>query len=354
MNGLIRKLVFAASMTVLGLVLLEVGARVVDAQMPPPQARPLPAPGDLDCMPDCLPGAASMPEQPRGLPRGIPMSQHGRRAWALPANTEMVETNVRTRVNSLSLRGPDLGPKRSDEKRLMTLGDSSVFGFGVDEAAVFGAVASARLTRTWGAEVTSVNGGTPGYTSVQALQTLQDVGLQVQPDIVVIATLWSDLFQTDAPIERAGGRKHPSALYRLTTRALAPWLPAPTVGWLEGDNGAPALGREARVGLERYRQTLDSLVSVSRQLGATPVVLILPAPADLDSEPLPSTISAYRKELRLLASRHGLVLVDGAAIFRKMSASNADFYDQVHPSVSGHLKLGEALADSIERIGADL
>lgn len=354
MTGLIRKLVFAASMTVLGLVLLEVGARVLDAQMPPPQARPLPAPGELDCMPDCLPGAATMPEQPRGLARGIPMAPHGRRAWALPANTEMVETNVRTRVNSLSLRGPDLGPKRSNEKRLMTLGDSSVFGFGVEEEAVFGAVASAQLTRSWGVDVTSVNGGTPGYTSVQALQTLQDVGHQVQPDIVVIATLWSDLFQTDTPIERAGGQQHPSALYRLTTRALAPLLPAPTVGWLEGDQGAPAMGREARVGLERYRQSLDSLVSLTRQLGGTPVVLILPAPADLDSEPLPPTISAYRQELRLLASRHGLVLVDGASVFDEKAGSNADFYDQVHPSESGHLKLGQALGDAIERIGVDL
>ncbi len=351
MSGLIRKMVFAASVTTLGLILLEVGARVVDAQIPPPQARPLPAPGDLDCMPDCLPGAASMPEQPRGLPRGIPMTPHGRRAWALPANTEMVETNVRTRVNSLSLRGPELAAKRTDERRLMTLGDSSVFGFGVDEDAVFGAVASARLTRSWGMNVTSVNGGTPGYTSVQALQTLQDVGRIVQPDIVVIATLWSDLFQTDAPIERSGGRKHPSALYRLTTRALAPWLPAPTVGWLEGEQGAPGLGREARVGLERYRQTLDSLVSTSRQLGAKPVVLILPAPADLDSEPLPSTISAYRQELRLLASRYGLVLVDGSSVFREKAATNADFYDQVHPSVSGHQKLGEALAEAVDGIG---
>jgi lysophospholipase L1-like esterase len=254
----------------------------------------------------------------------------------------MVETNVRTRVNSLSLRGPALGPKLPGERRLMTLGDSSVFGFGVEEDAVFGAVASARLS------MTSVNGGTPGYTSVQALQTLQDVGAQVQPDIVVVATLWSDLFQTDAPIERAGGQQNPSALYRLSTRVLAPWLPAPAVGWLEGEQGAPALGREARVGLDRYRQTLDELVSTSRRLGATPVILILPAPADLDTEALPPTISAYRDELRSVGERHGLMVIDGPAVFHDSGATNADFYDQVHPSASGHQKLGEALARALK------
>ena len=47
-----------------------------------------------------------MPDQPTGLPRGIPMVPHGRRAWALPPNTEMVE-HVAVRVNSMALRGPE-------------------------------------------------------------------------------------------------------------------------------------------------------------------------------------------------------------------------------------------------------
>ena len=70
------------------------------------------------------------------------MVPHGRRAWALPPNTEMVETNVAVRVNNMALRGPELPTKQADELRILTLGDSSVFGFGVAESEVFSSVAA--------------------------------------------------------------------------------------------------------------------------------------------------------------------------------------------------------------------
>ena len=271
------------------------------------------------------------------------MIPHGRRAWALPPDTEMVETNVAVRVNALALRGPGVTPRAADELRLLTLGDSSVFGFGVAEEDVFGQVAARQLSAQLGRPVTAVNGGTPGYTSVQALDTLLDVGPRVDPTHVVIATLWSDLFQTDTPLERSGGQRHPLALYRVGARVLAPWLPAAKVGWTEGDAGAPGVGRSARVGLDRYRQTLERLVAEVQGLGAEPVVMILPAPVDLDDADPPALISMYRAELESLAVRHGLILVNGPSIFEQLGATNADFYDQVHPSTSGHGRLGDAL-----------
>ncbi len=208
-------------------------------------------------------------------------------------------------------------------------------------------MAARELARHWGVEVTPVIGATPGYTSVQALQTLEDVGARVQPDIVVIATLWSDLFQTDVPVERSGGQSHPSALYRVSVRLLSPWLPAPTVGWTEGDVGAEKLGRTARVGLDRFTRTLNDLVAKTKQLGGQPVILILPAPIDLDREPTPGLIAAYRGALKQVAAKHVLMVVDGPAVFKKNGASNREFFDQVHPSVSGHRWLGEALAEAL-------
>lgn len=345
-----RKLLFALVATVLGLVALEMLAYGVESIWPMKPLRPLPAPGQAECMPECMPDVAGLPQQPTGLPRGIPMAPHGRRAWALAPNTEMVETNVRVRVNDLALRGPALQKKTADEVRILTLGDSSVFGFGVEENAVFGAVAATKLSDAWGKTVVSVNGGTPGYTSVQALHTLQDVGRVVEPDFVVIAALWSDLFQTETPIERSGGQKHPSAFYRLSVRALAPYLPAATVGWIQGDVGAEAPGRAARVGLERYEKTLGELIHASKSMGAVPVILLLPAPVDLDPSPLPALIESYRSVLRSSGEDRGLVVVDAPKVFRRKSAGNQDFYDQVHPSTSGHARIGEALAAALKGI----
>lgn len=342
-----RRVLFAFVAVGLGLGALELAALGLEATWPQKPLRPLPAPGEADCMPDCMPGVASLPEQPTGLPRGIPMTPHGRRAWALPPGVEMVETNVRVRVNQLALRGAEVGEKAPGELRLMTLGDSSVFGFGVEEEAVFGAVAAHSLSQTWGTTVRAINGGTPGYTSVQALHTLQDVGASVQPDVVVIASIWSDLFQTDRPLERAGGQSHSLALYRIAVRILAPFLPAPKVGWTEGEVGALAPGRSARVDLDRYRSALDALVREIQRLGAAPVVLVLPAPVDLDQDPVPALISAYRSVLIETAHTHKLPLIDGPAVFRQKRAENAHFYDQVHPSTVGHALLGEALAEAL-------
>ena len=353
MKPIHRKLGFTFFAIFMGLAAVEALARIAERVSPPPPLRPLPAPGEAECMPDCMPGVAVLPDQPSGLPRGIPMAPNGRRAWALPSNTTMVETNVAVRVNADGLRGPDLSPRGANEMRLLTLGDSSVFGFGVEEDRVFGAVASAELSAKWSRPVSDINGGTPGYTSVQALAVLEDVGTRAQPTHVVIATLWSDLFQTDTVLERAGGQRAPLAAYRVAARVLAPWLPAATVGWTQGDVGAEAPGRTARVGIEQYRRTLEQIVKTTRAIGAEPVVLVLPAPIDLDQQPVPDLIEAYRTELIDLARRHALIVVDGPAIFKEEGATNADFYDQVHPSATGHERLGKALAAALLNTNAN-
>ena len=95
--------------------------------------------------------------------------------------------------------------------------------------------------------------------------------------------------------------------------------------------------------------TLQALVQKTQQLGGQPVILILPAPVDLDNEPTPPLIAAYRGALRQTAQMHGLTVVDGPTVFKKNGASNREFFDQVHPSASGHRWLGEALAQALAR-----
>jgi lysophospholipase L1-like esterase len=342
-----RKLGFALLSTIGALLLLELGARAWESTHPPLAPVPLPGPGPVDCLPDCMPGVSAMPEQPDGLPRGIPMTQHPTRGWVLPAGVEMIETGVATRVNSLSLRGPEVPAARlPHEVRILTLGDSSVFGFGVAEDQVFDRVAATILQSFWSSPVRGINGGTPGYTSVQALATLIEVGPVVQPDWVIIGTIWSDLFQTDVPLTRPPGSSYPLALYRLGTRLLAPWLPARKVGWVDASRGTgtPADDRAARTAIEVYTRTLSEIVTETRRLGARPAFLVLPAPIDLTGEELPPHIERYRQAMRAAASAAGAPLIDGADRFRQDGAGNAEFYDQIHPSKTGHARLGAALA----------
>ena len=350
MSSRTRKLGFATLTTVAVLVLLELVAWAWEASNPPLPPTPLPGPGPVDCLPDCMPGVASMPEQPDGLPRGIPMQQHPTRGWVLPPGVEMVETGVATRVNAMSLRGPDVPAERQpSEVRILTLGDSSIFGYGVEEQQVFDRVAATILQSFWRSPVRGINGGTPGYTSVQALATLIEVGPTVQPDWVIIGTIWSDLFQTDVPLSRPPGERVPLATWRVGTRLLAPWLPARKVGWVDTtrDVGTPADNRAARTALEVYTRTLGEIVAETRRIGAKPAFVMLPAPVDLDDEGLPPHIERYRQAMRDAALAADAPLIDGPALFKSEGASNAEFYDQIHPSKTGHARLGAALASTL-------
>ena len=99
------------------------------------------------------------------------------------------------RVNALGLRGPELGG--GDALRVLSLGDSSIYGHSVRIDEVFTSVVAARLTAARPTPpVEGVIGGIPGYSSYQSIRLLDRVGEAVAPDIVVIGNMWSDTFQS--------------------------------------------------------------------------------------------------------------------------------------------------------------
>jgi lysophospholipase L1-like esterase len=76
------------------------------------------------------------------------------------------------RIDALGLRGEDLGPKRAGEKRLLVLGDSLVFGCGVEAAAALPARLQAALGDL-GLPVTVGNGGVPGFGPSHAVERMR-------------------------------------------------------------------------------------------------------------------------------------------------------------------------------------
>jgi hypothetical protein len=226
-----RKLLYTVSVVVVFAATAEGLARLWEAADPPAPPPPPPQPGRLEDLDARLPGLATAQRQDlQDLPT-LELVQDPVRGWSLRPDQVARDGGVLVRVNALGLRGADLPPRADpDELRLLTLGDSSIFGYGVSEDQVFGAVAAAALTRP-GRPAHAANGGMHGYTSDQSLRILKHTGPRLEADWVVIANLWSDLYasETPAPEEPRRGRV-PLASYRLALRALAPLLPAPTIG----------------------------------------------------------------------------------------------------------------------------
>ena len=297
-------------------------------------------PEDLLCSSDCLEGAAPLPD----LPPGFRMQPSQRLGWGFTPGTREVQGNVVVSINRLGLRGPDPElPKPSGRVRVMTLGDSSIFGYGVEDADVFAAVALEGL-----ADADLVTGAIPGHDTHQSITVLENVGREVDPDVVVIGNLWSDLYHRP----ESDGPRYGFALYRHAVHLLTPWLAPQKIGWLDEQSGSgmPGPRKLPRTGLGVYQVNLAHLATTARSLGAAPVFVLLPSPWDVTGERVPDWVASYRESMRVVADELGAPLLDGPALFEGDARGLDLFYDQVHPSDVGHRTLGEALAPVLAEV----
>ncbi len=315
------------------LLLLEGASRLAEPALTPP----------VRVLPDAQPGKHPQLEAEAARARAtLTMPPDPVSGWRAPSDGGLYRTNA------LGLRGAEVAPRTEGELRLLTLGDSSIWGWGVGEEQVFSSVAARELEETLSRPVRGINGGVPGHETAQTLATLLDLGERLDPDIVILGNLWSDVFldqgqRREDLVDRVdpGGL---SALYRLLRRALQPWLRARKVGFITDtddlEEGSDRL-------LARYARNLRALVIAAQDLGARPLLLTLPAPLDQDPAPPPETVLQYRAVQRQLATDVNLPLVDGPAWFRDNGATLGHFLDQVHPSDAGHALLGRAVAHTV-------
>ena len=112
--------------------------------------------------------------------------------WASrPSHTGVLDNGFfRTpvRTNARGLRGPERPyAKPSDRTRVLILGDSFAWGFGVEDDET---VAARLETQRPGTEV--VNGGVSGYSTDQSLLWLRREGVRYEPDEVILILSGND------------------------------------------------------------------------------------------------------------------------------------------------------------------
>jgi lysophospholipase L1-like esterase len=116
---------------------------------------------------------------------------HPQLGWAHKPGTEGVfeKAQFRTfvRINRKGLRDREHAYERSgDDKRILVLGDSFAWGFGVEQTERF----SEYLEAFMGAEV--INAGVSGYSTDQELLWFRSEGLRYQPDLVIVLMSGND------------------------------------------------------------------------------------------------------------------------------------------------------------------
>lgn len=114
-----------------------------------------------------------------------------------------VEGNVLpVRLNSLGLRGPEIEPRREDELRVLCLGDSFVFGYGVAAKNTFPAVLDSMLEERLERPIVVGNAGVPGYGTREQAFSLIRLKEPFDPDVVVSTIFIGNDFMDDQVVGR--------------------------------------------------------------------------------------------------------------------------------------------------------
>ena len=276
--------------------------------------------------------------------------------------TSNQDLNFTANINSMGFRANELTiPKPDGVRRFITTGDSSVYGFGVDDDEVFSSVAANQL----GQQVQAINAAVPGYSSFQSINLLRLRGLKTEPDLIVCANIWSDN-NFDAFVDKdmlslytgyeeslVGRLKRifsKSAIYRVLDWRLRLSQTSTTikkkryVGWQVGS--ADHIGLR-RVSINDYANNLDTLAKMAFSADADIAFIMLANEEDVSEQRGGDKAwTPYRQVMMDTALRYGAPLIKVPEIFRASGLSKQDlFIDEMHPSPKGHALMGQALGE---------
>lgn len=332
--------------------------------------------------------------------------------WALAPGTSLhsVDTdrhlNYHIQVNSLGMRDPERSrTKPRAVQRVLLLGDSMVFGTGVEVGARCGDVLQARL----GPDVEVLNAACGGWGTDQEFLYLCREGLALQPDVVVLALCLSndvannlldhELYGT-APKPRfalrgqelivtpPAARPPASARHRLQFLKSSRLLhfvgrhvrllhqrrrpaPQPTVPYYDedletGQSHWAVFEKQYSPEMETAFRVTEALIAATRDScaahGVAFVLFAFPQKFEVEPEARAQELAHYGydpawfdldapyERLRRLAGRLDVAYVHPHDSFVAASAADRLFFERDgHPNAAGHARAAASLEEQVRR-----
>jgi len=297
------------------------------------------------------------------------------------------------RINAAGLRGGEIGEKTASLKRLLSIGDSFVFGVGVKDSETFTAAIPDRLGDL-GVPAEGLNAGIPAFGVPDAVSWLSRHGLDLQPDVVILAVFQGndlvdaspdreEILMVDGllvPSQSSGGIKawlhRHSHLYVLLKSlleqpALLPWrarlgLTEPwRVRVLREEFGVyrKTAASELLPAIEATDQALGELVSLANEHVFEVVAVLIPSEIQVDPERWRSGLASLsldsedydpevpRRILAELLDKHSIPTLDLGPLFAGGLAAGEDLYFRLdrHWTVRGHELAADATASFLGR-----
>jgi lysophospholipase L1-like esterase len=253
-------------------------------------------------------------------------------------------------VNALGLRGP-VPPreKPAGARRILYVGDSTAYGFGVaDDEAFWSLATRAVAARHPGESFEPLVAAAPGYSTYQS-RVLVERFAPFAPDWAVFYVgAHNDerrrMYYEDAEIPARAARRQ-AAWHQLRALRAGEFLIDRLGRWVEKQVGGPTAWR--RVPPDAFEANLRAMIATVRAAGARPLLLIPPL-ADTLARRYPAT-PVYQEILERVAAEQDVASVALAPLFAAHDPK--ELYrpdDDFHPNALGHRLIADAIARAIE------
>lgn len=275
------------------------------------------------------------------------------------------------KVNCHGFRGNEVSKKKpADTFRIMILGDSSAFGYGVNQKEVFASVLEDKLSRKYrDRKIEVINAAVPGYTTFSTLNFFRGKGVGFNPDAIIISHNNDPDFDWDEDKNRASPGYilpllkilYKSNIYMCLRREIlnAKYKKKPQLY-----ESVPEDRGVHRVNAGDFRENLNSIMDIANDKGMKILVISMPRKAeefgDSDNDIIDddknhhieeedTELYQYRKIMKEVTKEKGGIFLD---LLRKWHDLPPDplFLDDMHPTVDGHEKIADELMIEIERV----
>jgi lysophospholipase L1-like esterase len=285
-----------------------------------------------------------------------------------------VDIGYHIRINRHGHRGPEFTEKKPpDVFRILALGDSFTFGWGVEDHQTFSRVLEKRLQEA-GHRVEVWNAAVPAWHSIQSLHYLRKEGVPFQPDLVVMSFFVDDVYyrKIDEFLksrkaiqlrdEEAALRKQKKSLarkfrlynvwfnYRKNQRAVREHLKRNPYQDFESERKALPRNFDQNPKLiEGIERVLSEWVETRRNIKIPMIFSYIPAGGALNA---PEYQGEFR-ELKRVSREKKFPFLDVVSLFEKHPQPRKLYLHPKdgHMSEAGHAVMGEALSKKILEAG---
>jgi lysophospholipase L1-like esterase len=286
--------------------------------------------------------------------------------WSGQPNGRGLHTGVPVAFNDFGYRDVRRSPVPAPGTlRVLALGDSVTFGMGVAQERTFPRQTEVLLGSARGAPVEVLNLGMPGYNTLHQLALLRELGLGLQPKVVVVGFLYNDIELSSAQKgegvvkepapeslpRRIKSRINGAALWLKQHSLFVAWL-SPRLGNVLRPLGFKGMGQVGEVkdqyvdGNPNWRRMQEALLEMKRltaERNIELVVMIIPAMAKFTDATYP--IKEYHQAVAAFCRDSGIQVLDLLPAF--WGGDGTQYWISAtdgHPNAQGHKIIAEALA----------